>query len=285
MIISPSSHKPLYLFHLLHTLSISSALCFTKSVEAATRLAKLVEFFEEARIAAEGEGAKRVVVKAYSSELAPGERNKVLRDFKKGDVQMCVSLSLPCLSLLLVFLSCPSADSCPSSPSPARRLICSDLIARGIDIPNVSHVISYDIPADMRKYVHRVGRTARAGNKGDAWSLVEEQEVRSSLSSSFSSPSPSLPLSLSLSFSLSLSLSLSHNLLTRLPPWTGRALQVDHVVGAALRQDRPRARQGLGHRGLRLAVPGRARAPAVALCDGQGARAVDGGCMRRLRAC
>ncbi|GAA5905577.1 hypothetical protein JCM8208_005775 [Rhodotorula glutinis] len=144
MIISPASHKPLYLFHLLHTLSISSALCFTKSVEAATRLAKLVEFFEEARIAAEGEGAKRVVVKAYSSELAPGERNKVLRDFKKGAVQM---------------------------------LICSDLIARGIDIPNVSHVISYDIPADMRKYVHRVGRTARAGNKGDAWSLVEEQEV------------------------------------------------------------------------------------------------------------
>ncbi|BGP43372.1 ATP-dependent RNA helicase dbp6 [Rhodotorula kratochvilovae] len=145
MIISPASHKPLCLFHLLHTLSISSALCFTKSVEAASRLAKLVEFFEDARVAAAGEeGAKRVVVKAYSSELAPGERNKVLREFKKGEVQM---------------------------------LICSDLIARGIDIPNVSHVISYDIPADMRKYVHRVGRTARAGNKGDAWSLVEEQEV------------------------------------------------------------------------------------------------------------
>ncbi|GAA6046760.1 hypothetical protein JCM3770_005628, partial [Rhodotorula araucariae] len=145
MIISPASHKPLYLFHLLHTLSISSALCFTKSVEAAARLAKLVEFFEDARVAAVGEeGTKRVVVKAYSSELAPGERNKVLREFKRGEVQM---------------------------------LICSDLIARGIDIPNVSHVISYDIPADMRKYVHRVGRTARAGNKGDAWSLVEEQEV------------------------------------------------------------------------------------------------------------
>ena len=37
--------------------------------------------------------------------------------------------------------------------------------------------MSYDIPLDMRKYVHRVGRTARAGEKGDAWSLVEEQEV------------------------------------------------------------------------------------------------------------
>ncbi|GAA5989854.1 hypothetical protein JCM10908_002351 [Rhodotorula pacifica] len=143
MIISPSSHKPLYLFHLLHTLAISSALCFTRSVEAATRLAKLVEFFEEARAAAGIEG-KKVVVRAFSSELAPNERNKVLRDFRKGEIQM---------------------------------LICSDLIARGIDIPNVSHVISYDIPADMRKYVHRVGRTARAGKEGDAWSLVEEQEV------------------------------------------------------------------------------------------------------------
>ncbi|BGP27551.1 ATP-dependent DNA helicase [Rhodotorula toruloides] len=145
MIISPASYKPLYLFHLLHTLSISSALCFTKSVESTTRLAKLVEFFEEARaVNGDGPEAKKVVVKAYSSELATSERNKVLREFKRGEVQM---------------------------------LICSDLIARGIDIPNISHVISYDIPVDMRKYVHRVGRTARAGNKGDAWSLVEEQEV------------------------------------------------------------------------------------------------------------
>ena len=38
--------------------------------------------------------------------------------------------------------------------------------------------MSYDVPVDMRKYVHRVGRTARAGREGDAWTLVEEQEVR-----------------------------------------------------------------------------------------------------------
>jgi superfamily II DNA/RNA helicase len=57
-------------------------------------------------------------------------------------------------------------------------LICSDLIARGIDLPSVSHVISYDAPVDMRKYVHRVGRTARAGKEGTAWTLVEKQEVR-----------------------------------------------------------------------------------------------------------
>lgn len=56
-------------------------------------------------------------------------------------------------------------------------LICSDLIARGIDLPSVTHVISYDAPVDMRKYVHRVGRTARAGREGTAWTLVEKQEV------------------------------------------------------------------------------------------------------------
>lgn len=58
------------------------------------------------------------------------------------------------------------------------RLVASDLISRGIDIAHVAHVVSYDAPVDMRKYVHRVGRTARAGRKGDAWTLVEEQEVR-----------------------------------------------------------------------------------------------------------
>ena len=40
--------------------------------------------------------------------------------------------------------------------------------------------MSYDVPVDMRKYVHRVGRTARAGREGDAWTLVEQQEVRPS---------------------------------------------------------------------------------------------------------
>lgn len=57
------------------------------------------------------------------------------------------------------------------------RLVCSDLVSRGMDIKHVEHVINYDAPVDMRKYVHRVGRTARAGKTGEAWTLVEEQEV------------------------------------------------------------------------------------------------------------
>lgn len=56
-------------------------------------------------------------------------------------------------------------------------LISSDVIARGLDLPSIAHVISYDTPVDMRKYVHRVGRTARAGREGTAWTLCEKQEA------------------------------------------------------------------------------------------------------------
>lgn len=51
-------------------------------------------------------------------------------------------------------------------------LIASDLASRGIDVDGISHVINYDLPDDPDLYVHRIGRTARAGMKGVAWSLV-----------------------------------------------------------------------------------------------------------------
>jgi ATP-dependent RNA helicase DDX51/DBP6 len=53
-----------------------------------------------------------------------------------------------------------------------RLLIASDLVARGIDLPNLDHVINYDLPASVQAYVHRVGRTARAGRAGCAWTLL-----------------------------------------------------------------------------------------------------------------
>lgn len=52
-------------------------------------------------------------------------------------------------------------------------LIATDVAARGLDIPNVSHVINYDLPEDQDSYTHRIGRTGRAGNKGYALSFVE----------------------------------------------------------------------------------------------------------------
>ncbi|KAG5456181.1 MAG: P-loop containing nucleoside triphosphate hydrolase protein, partial [Olpidium bornovanus] len=57
-------------------------------------------------------------------------------------------------------------------------LICSDLISRGIDLELVNTVISYDVPLHIKKYIHRVGRTARAGREGTAYTLIEEQEAR-----------------------------------------------------------------------------------------------------------
>ena len=53
-----------------------------------------------------------------------------------------------------------------------RFLVASDVAARGLDVPEVSHVINYDVPNHSEDYVHRIGRTGRAGRKGDAIMLV-----------------------------------------------------------------------------------------------------------------
>lgn len=87
----------------------------------------------------------------------------------------------------------------------SHSLVCSDLISRGIDLPHVRHVVSYDSPVDITKYVHRVGRTARANRVGDAWSLVEEQEVSSQSFFPFATLMPLLRISLFLTRSLFLS--------------------------------------------------------------------------------
>ncbi|PSV36929.1 ATP-dependent RNA helicase SrmB [Photobacterium sp. GB-27] len=55
-------------------------------------------------------------------------------------------------------------------------LIATDVAARGIDLPDVSHVINFDLPRTAEVYVHRIGRTARAGKKGTAISLVEAHD-------------------------------------------------------------------------------------------------------------
>jgi ATP-dependent RNA helicase DDX51/DBP6 len=57
-------------------------------------------------------------------------------------------------------------------------LLASDLVARGLDVENVTHIVNYDLPKSIKGYVHRVGRTARAGRKGEAWTLVTQKEAR-----------------------------------------------------------------------------------------------------------
>jgi superfamily II DNA/RNA helicase len=58
-------------------------------------------------------------------------------------------------------------------------LVCSDVAARGLDIPDVSHVINYDAPHHSEDYVHRIGRTGRAGKTGQALTIVTRADARS----------------------------------------------------------------------------------------------------------
>jgi len=146
MVVCSTAQKPLILFHLLHARNVRNALVFTKSADSTSRLVRLFEFFTSSLCtSAETNTESAAKLQAYSSDLSASERRAILEKFKTKEIDI---------------------------------LVCSDLISRGIDISHVSHVVSYDAPIDMRKYVHRVGRTARAGREGDAWTLVEDQEAR-----------------------------------------------------------------------------------------------------------
>ena len=89
-------------------------------------------------------GSKGIHCCWLQGEMAQDKRNEALARFKSGEVKV---------------------------------LIATDVAARGIDVPNVSHVINYDMPRTADVYVHRIGRTGRAGNKGTAISLVEAHDI------------------------------------------------------------------------------------------------------------
>ena len=57
-------------------------------------------------------------------------------------------------------------------------IVCSDVAARGLDIPDVSHVFNFDVPIHAEDYVHRIGRTGRAGRSGVALSIVTHEDTR-----------------------------------------------------------------------------------------------------------
>jgi len=64
------------------------------------------------------------------------------------------------------------------STNEANVLVATDVAARGLDIPNVSHVINYDTPQSYDDYVHRIGRTGRAGKSGKALTFIQKQSAR-----------------------------------------------------------------------------------------------------------
>ncbi len=86
-----------------------------------------------------------IAVAAIHGNKSQGAREKALASFREGKVQV---------------------------------LIATDIAARGIDVPSISHVINFDIPMDPESYVHRIGRTARAGRQGVAISFCDPSETR-----------------------------------------------------------------------------------------------------------
>ncbi len=58
----------------------------------------------------------------------------------------------------------------------SRVLVATDIVARGIDVDNITHVINFDVPNTPEDYVHRIGRTARAGRTGSAFTLLAPEE-------------------------------------------------------------------------------------------------------------
>ncbi len=92
---------------------------------------------------AEKLNASRIRSAAIHGNKAQNARNRALDDFKKGTV---------------------------------RVLVATDIAARGLDVDRITHVINYDLPTEPETYVHRIGRTARAGTDGDAVSFCSAEE-------------------------------------------------------------------------------------------------------------
>jgi len=88
MTVCDSAQKPMLLFYLIHSVGITNALVFTKSIESTLRLVQLFKFFETARSTSLTQHQKPVVMQAYSSDLSPSERKLILEKFRAQEIDV-----------------------------------------------------------------------------------------------------------------------------------------------------------------------------------------------------
>ena len=111
-------------------------------------------------------------VAMVTKDVPQRERRRVLRQFMRGEIQVLPALLAPPPALLGHYnITVYAITHC------VQVLVCSDAIARGMDLPVCSCVVNYDPPSIFRTYLHRVGRTARAGGTGHALSLLAREQV------------------------------------------------------------------------------------------------------------
>lgn len=162
--------KPLVLLHLLAHAALADAglvLIFTSSVDSTHRLCRLLHMC----LAAAGSPGGPRAVEEFSSALTQAQRGDLIKRCTQGQVRNRTPARVPsCIPApySLMTLRCPLGLIWQ-----VRVLVSSDGMARGIDLPNVAVVVNYDVPSHAKTYVHRVGRTARAGRKGASYSLVK----------------------------------------------------------------------------------------------------------------
>ncbi len=149
------------------------------------------EKVEVARAATTSENITQGVVmfKASRKDREGSEKRRVLRDLIASEGEKCRNGIIFCNRKVDVDIVAKSLKKYGLDASPIhgdldqshrmrtlegfrdgsiRFLVASDVAARGLDVPNVSHVFNYDVPSHAEDYVHRIGRTGRAGNKGTA---------------------------------------------------------------------------------------------------------------------
>ena len=148
---------------------------------------------------AKSSSATPLVVKSSDTKISTAPSKSRVLIFTKSTesahrLSRLLSLLIPQLSSLISTFTRSSSSSSSAKPNnkslsktrtkilqsftsgKTRILISTDLAARGLDIPNLEHVVNYDVPTSALTYVHRVGRTARAGLAGHAWTLVEHRQ-------------------------------------------------------------------------------------------------------------